>query len=87
MYDGGHGIACNSAARGEASSKAKFPCRNCHSNHHHCRNCLDEALFVEVFSPGHLEKDDVFLQQLRRSSSVDWKDETFSLSSFRPVDG
>jgi hypothetical protein len=25
LYDGGHGVACNSAARGEASSKAKLP--------------------------------------------------------------
>jgi hypothetical protein len=25
LYDGGHGVACNSAAKGEASSKAKFP--------------------------------------------------------------
>jgi hypothetical protein len=24
-------------------------------NHHHCRNCPDKALFVEVFGPGHLE--------------------------------
>jgi hypothetical protein len=25
LYDGGHGVACNSTARGEASSKAKLP--------------------------------------------------------------
>jgi hypothetical protein len=25
LYDGGHGVACSSADRGEASSKAKFP--------------------------------------------------------------
>jgi hypothetical protein len=25
LNEGGHGVACNSAARGEASSKAKLP--------------------------------------------------------------
>jgi hypothetical protein len=25
LYDGGHGVACNSAARGETSSKVKLP--------------------------------------------------------------
>jgi hypothetical protein len=25
LHDGGHGVACNSATRGEASSKAKLP--------------------------------------------------------------
>jgi hypothetical protein len=25
LYDGGHGIVCNSAAKGDASSKAKLP--------------------------------------------------------------
>jgi hypothetical protein len=35
--------------------KQNFHDGNYHTNHHHCRNCLDEALFVEVFGPGHLE--------------------------------
>jgi hypothetical protein len=55
LYDEGHGVAYSSTDRGEASSKEKFHDGNRHTNHHHCRNYLDEALSVEVFGPGHLE--------------------------------
>jgi hypothetical protein len=56
-------VACMMGAMGYAillteekhHQQQNFHDRNRHTNHHHCRNCPDEALFVEVFGPGHLE--------------------------------
>ena len=80
-------VACNSAARGEASSKKSYDDESHHTIRHHRRICPDEALDVEVFSPGHFECDDTFPQRPHRSSSEDQQDEASSPSSSGPDDG
>jgi hypothetical protein len=35
--------------------KQNFQDENHHTTHYHRKNCPDEALYVEVFGPGHLE--------------------------------
>jgi hypothetical protein len=67
--------------------KQNFHDDNLHTSRPRCKSPPDEALCVEAFGSGHLEKDVKLLQRLRLFAFVGQLDEPSSPSSVGPVDG
>jgi hypothetical protein len=70
LYEGGHGVACNSVARGEVSSKAIYHGESRHTIRHHGWGLLDKGLSVVAYALAQcLVRCVAFLRQLRQSFS------------------